>query len=43
MARSQAFVEAFSTPAITKLEFHVTDAFVAKMEAADAKEEKLVG
>ena len=39
----QAFVEAFSTPEVTKLEFHVTDAFVAKMEAADAKEEKLVG
>ena len=39
----QAFVEAFSTPTITKLEFHVTDAFVAKMEAADAKEEQLVG
>ena len=39
----QAFVEAFSTPQVTKIEFHVTDAFLAKMEAADAKEEKLVG
>lgn len=39
----QAFVEAFSTPQVTKIEFHVTDAFLAKMKAADAKEEKLVG
>ncbi|MDY6267766.1 MAG: diaminopimelate epimerase [Selenomonadaceae bacterium] len=39
----QAFVEAFSTPQVSKIEFHVTDAFLAKMEAADAKEEKLVG
>ena len=39
----RAFVEAFSTPAVTKLEFHVTDAFVARMEAADCKAERLVG
>ena len=37
----QAFVEAFSTPSITRLEFHVTDAFVARMKDADAKAERM--
>lgn len=37
----QAFVEAFSTPSVTRLEFHVTDAFVERMKAADAKAERM--
>ena len=37
----QAFVEAFSTPSVTRLEFHVTDAFVARMKDADAKAERM--
>ena len=39
----QAFVEAFSTPDVTRLEFHVTDAFIERMREADAKAERLVG